>query len=110
MTTQAQNPVTALEEAVHEILDLYARLRQNPAIEEKTALLRRATERASVIADSLQAIATAPNMHALDSKTARTLKEMAPLMEQILVQEREYRRATAGHVEEEQYAANGGAA
>ena len=94
--------VHELKQAIHEVLDVYARLRQAASMQEKTSLLRQARDRASVITESLQALAS--GMHALDSNALRTLKEIGPLMEQLLVQEREYRHATAGSAEDTNHA------
>ena len=94
--TPNTNSVSELKQAIHEVLDVYARLRRAGSMQEKTQLLRLARDRATVITESLQMLATSSQMQALDTNALRTLKEIGPLMEQLLVQEREYRHATAG--------------
>ena len=98
-TNNTETPVDELQQAIRGILDIYDRLRQASCMQENTELLRKARDQATAINEALHALASS-QLHALDNNALQALKEVGPLMEQLLVQEREYRRATTGFSDE----------
>lgn len=92
-------PLTLVEirDLAHSILKLYARLRNTDSMQKKTGLLEQARQQAEALTSGLQTISAQSNRHQMDLENAKVLQELGPLMEQILVMEKEYRTSVGGN-------------
>ncbi len=86
-----------IQEAIAEgrtIWMLYAKLRAAKRASDRALLLRQAGESADALGNKLRALATHASSGEPDAAVRAALAELGDVMEQVMVQEREYRRAT----------------
>lgn len=79
------------------IRSIYADLRTASSIHDRTSLLRRAEAYAETLGQTLGEVAAAQkDSEHSDMETLNALRELGDMMEQLMVQEREYRISAGG--------------
>lgn len=81
------------------IRDIYARLRSTRDSAERAELLRQAGQCADALGKHLRKLTEQTETLESDENVKAALSELSCLMEQVMVQEREYRMATGGQPE-----------
>ncbi|HAS83693.1 MAG TPA: hypothetical protein DCS43_13730 [Verrucomicrobia bacterium] len=79
------------------ICRIYSRLRNAPSLHERTELLRQAEKHAETLGNALRQVAeTNPVAGQATEETIQAMQSLNTIMEQVMIQEREYRISAGG--------------
>lgn len=82
---------------------VYARLRSREGGCERTGLLRQADELAGSMGSCLRRVASLSAHNAQDEEVSAAIRELGGMIEQVMVEEREYRMASGACSDEEDH-------
>ncbi len=79
------------------ICKVYTRLRTAPSLHERTELLRQAEKHAEALGEALRQVAGAnAGAPQATEETVQAMQSLSTIMEQVMIQEREYRISAGG--------------
>ena len=99
--TSIQSEIEIATDLGNRLIEVYARLRLRSGSSERTELLRQADEAAGSLGACLSRIAAGTSEMKSDPETSAEFRALGELIERVMVQEREYRLAAGGSVEED---------
>lgn len=96
-----QIEIESAKDTGQSLREVYAQLRSQAVFTERTALLRQADELAGTLGGALRRIASLSSEDSLDEPTQDSLRALGEMIEQVMVEEREYRVASGACSEAE---------